>query len=288
MAVGQSESQSSKGPRTWKTRTVTRTQVLIQTRTKYSSSDSDSDSKESLDSSSQSKASANAWLAANPQYTSRAAAPTKQHDPPPHTTSFSVEVLPDSAAFTVTLGHQFPSPLGGKYCTPLERPAMTTPYHLRSVISYHPAHGSTPPPSIASILGCGKTFARLYSPRAHTTRVHAAERPFRCTRCPTAFASNYDSKRPEGLREDKAWRCTGCAKTFSFPVLSRNIGWRRRRAIVRARRQTWRRLIIDVPENGADASAATSPTVMRPAALTRTPTPITTTSHTATRPLALQ
>src|SRR6266478_3402550 len=66
-----------------------------------------------------------------------------------------------------------------------------------------------------SFLGCDKTFARLYSLRAHTTRVHAAERPFRCTRCPAAFARNHDLKRHERLHEDKAWQCTVCAKAFS-------------------------------------------------------------------------
>ena len=62
--------------------------------------------------------------------------------------------------------------------------------------------------------GCGKTFARLYSLRAHT-RIHAAERPFRCTRCPASFARNHDLKRHERLHEDRAWQCTGCAKAFS-------------------------------------------------------------------------
>ena len=65
-----------------------------------------------------------------------------------------------------------------------------------------------------SFPGCGKTFARLYSLRAHT-RIHAAERPFRCTRCPAAFARNHDLKRHERLHEDRAWQCTGCAKAFS-------------------------------------------------------------------------
>ena len=62
--------------------------------------------------------------------------------------------------------------------------------------------------------GCGKTFARLYSLRAHT-RAHTAERPFRCTRCPAGFARNHDLKRHERLHDDKAWQCTGCAKAFS-------------------------------------------------------------------------
>jgi hypothetical protein len=65
-----------------------------------------------------------------------------------------------------------------------------------------------------SFPACGKTFARLYSLRAHT-RVHAAERPFRCTRCPAAFARNHDLKRHARLHEDRAWQCTGCAKAFS-------------------------------------------------------------------------
>jgi Zinc finger, C2H2 type len=105
-----------------------------------------------------------------------------------------------------------------------------------------------------SFLGCGKTFARLYSLRAHTTRVHAAERPFRCTRCPAAFARNHDLKRHEGLHEDKAWQCTGCTKTFS-----------RRDALTRHRNAAAARhsmcamadvAEIDVPKNGAGASEA--------------------------------
>jgi C2H2 type zinc finger protein len=104
-------------------------------------------------------------------------------------------------------------------------------------------------------LGCGKTFARLFSLRAHTTRVHAAERPFRCTRCPAAFARNHDLKRHERLHEDKAWQCTGCAKAFS-----------RRDALTRHRNTAAARhsacatadvAEIDVPKSGASASAAT-------------------------------
>jgi hypothetical protein len=62
--------------------------------------------------------------------------------------------------------------------------------------------------------GCDKTFARLYSLRTHT-RIHSAERPFRCTRCPAAFARNHDLKRHARMHDDKAWQCTGCAKAFS-------------------------------------------------------------------------
>ena len=80
----------------------------------------------------------------------------------------------------------------------------TTPWAGLPGTSVHPC----------SFPGCGKTFARLYSLRAHT-RIHAAERPFRCTRCPAAFARNHDLKRHERLHEDRAWQCTGCAKAFS-------------------------------------------------------------------------
>ena len=102
--------------------------------------------------------------------------------------------------------------------------------------------------------GCGKTFARLYSLRAHATRVHAAERPFRCTRCPAAFARNHDLKRHERLHEYKAWQCTGCTKAFS-----------RRDALTRHRNAAAARhsvcatadvAEIDVPKDSAGDSAA--------------------------------
>jgi Zinc finger, C2H2 type len=105
-----------------------------------------------------------------------------------------------------------------------------------------------------SFPGCGKTFARLYSLRAHTTRVHAAERPFRCTRCPAAFARNHDLKRHERLHDDRAWQCTGCAKSFS-----------RRDALTRHRNTAAARhsacatadvAEIDMPKSGAGAIAA--------------------------------
>jgi Zinc finger, C2H2 type len=105
-----------------------------------------------------------------------------------------------------------------------------------------------------SFLGCGKTFARLYSLRAHTTRVHAAERPFRCTRCPAAFARNHDLKRHERLHEYKAWQCTGCAKAFS-----RRDALTRHRNAAAARHSTCATADvaeIDVPKDGAGASAA--------------------------------
>jgi len=84
--------------------------------------------------------------------------------------------------------------------------------------------------------------------------VHAAERPFRCTRCPAAFARNHDLKRHERLHEDKAWQCTVCAKAFS-----------RRDALTRHRNTAAARhsacatadvAEIDVPKGGAGASAA--------------------------------
>lgn len=103
-----------------------------------------------------------------------------------------------------------------------------------------------------SFLGCGKTFARLYSLRAHTTRMHAAERPFRCTRCPAAFARNHDLKRHERLHEDKAWQCTGCAKAFS-----RRDALTRHRNAAAARHSTCATADvaeIDVPKDDAGAS----------------------------------
>ena len=103
-------------------------------------------------------------------------------------------------------------------------------------------------------LGCGKTFARLYSLRAHTIHVHAAERPFRCSRCPAAFARNHDLKRHERLHEDKAWQCTGCAKAFS-----RRDALTRHRNAAAARHSTCATADvaeIDMPKDGAGANAA--------------------------------
>lgn len=64
------------------------------------------------------------------------------------------------------------------------------------------------------VAGCGKTFSRLYSLRAHQ-RVHAVERPFRCDSCPASFTRNHDLKRHSKLHGKKAWKCSGCAKLFS-------------------------------------------------------------------------
>ncbi|KAH7905964.1 hypothetical protein BJ138DRAFT_1163725 [Hygrophoropsis aurantiaca] len=61
---------------------------------------------------------------------------------------------------------------------------------------------------------CRKTFARLYSLRAHQ-RVHAAHRPYRCHVCPASFARNHDLKRHAKLHDKKAWQCAGCDKMFS-------------------------------------------------------------------------
>lgn len=62
--------------------------------------------------------------------------------------------------------------------------------------------------------GCGLTFARLYSLRAHQ-RSHASHRHHRCTYCPASFARNHDLKRHVRLHDRKAWKCQGCHKVFS-------------------------------------------------------------------------
>lgn len=64
------------------------------------------------------------------------------------------------------------------------------------------------------ITGCGLTFARLYSLRAHQ-RSHASHRPHRCGYCPASFARNHDLKRHIKLHDRKAWKCEGCRKVFS-------------------------------------------------------------------------
>ncbi|KAJ3576778.1 hypothetical protein NP233_g190 [Leucocoprinus birnbaumii] len=64
------------------------------------------------------------------------------------------------------------------------------------------------------VAGCGKTFSRLYSLRAHQ-RSHSTHRPFRCTICPASFARNHDLKRHVRLHDKKAWKCGGCQKIFS-------------------------------------------------------------------------
>jgi hypothetical protein len=46
------------------------------------------------------KASLDAWLAANAQPSSDTTMPAPQHDPPPHTTSYSFEILPEPAVPT--------------------------------------------------------------------------------------------------------------------------------------------------------------------------------------------
>jgi len=133
---------------------------------------------------------------------------------------------------------------------PIGGPSSTSTNNTHNKTWGHPGTSVHP----CSIPGCGKTFARLYSLRAHTTRVHAAERPFRCTRCPAAFARNHDLKRHERLHEDRAWQCTGCAKAFS-----------RRDALTRHRNTAAARhsacatadvAEINVPKSGAGAGAA--------------------------------
>ncbi|KAI1790581.1 hypothetical protein LXA43DRAFT_890771 [Ganoderma leucocontextum] len=78
-----------------------------------------------------------------------------------------------------------------------------------------------PPPDIGTavypclVLGCPKTFHRLFSLRAHQ-RLHTLEhRPYRCTQCPASFVRNHDLKRHALLHDKKAWRCAGCNKIFS-------------------------------------------------------------------------
>jgi len=64
------------------------------------------------------------------------------------------------------------------------------------------------------VVGCHKTFSRLYSLRAHQ-RSHSTHRPYRCTVCPASFARNHDLKRHIKLHDKKAWKCEGCHKIFS-------------------------------------------------------------------------
>ncbi|KAF8486475.1 hypothetical protein DFH94DRAFT_185375 [Russula ochroleuca] len=133
---------------------------------------------------------------------------------------------------------------------PIGGPSTVSTNNSNNTAWGHPGTSVHP----CSFSGCVKTFARLYSLRAHTTRVHAAERPFRCTRCPAAFARNHDLKRHERLHDDRAWQCTGCAKSFS-----------RRDALTRHRNTAAARhsacatadvAEIDMPKSGAGASAA--------------------------------
>jgi Zn-finger protein len=90
------------------------------------------------------------------------------------------------------------------------------PSSLPSYISgHHPAAtdiGTAVYPCL--IAGCGLTFARLYSLRAHQ-RSHASHRPHRCSYCPASFARNHDLKRHIKLHDRKAWKCQGCHKVFS-------------------------------------------------------------------------
>ncbi len=84
-----------------------------------------------------------------------------------------------------------------------------------------PGAAPPPPPDIGTavypclVLGCPKTFHRLYSLRTHQ-RLHTLEhRPYRCMHCPASFVRNHDLKRHTLLHEKKAWRCAGCSKIFS-------------------------------------------------------------------------
>lgn len=81
-------------------------------------------------------------------------------------------------------------------------------------------HPFSPPTDIGTavypclVVGCGKTFSRLFNLRAHQ-RGHSTHRPFRCAICPASFARNHDLKRHVRLHDKKAWKCGGCQKIFS-------------------------------------------------------------------------
>ncbi|KDQ22235.1 hypothetical protein PLEOSDRAFT_1079678 [Pleurotus ostreatus PC15] len=83
----------------------------------------------------------------------------------------------------------------------------------------HSATTTTPADILTAVYpcivpGCQKTFARLFSLRAHQ-RIHATHRPFRCSHCPASFVRNHDLKRHTKLHDRKGWKCTGCGKLFS-------------------------------------------------------------------------
>ncbi|KDQ13564.1 hypothetical protein BOTBODRAFT_33572 [Botryobasidium botryosum FD-172 SS1] len=99
--------------------------------------------------------------------------------------------------------------------------------HPHSHPMYHPSmlphpqhpHGAPAPDFGTAVFpcnypGCGKTFARLFSLRTHQ-QIHSADRPYRCTFCPTAFARNHDLQRHIRSHGSRMYRCGGCEGMFS-------------------------------------------------------------------------
>jgi Zn-finger protein len=106
----------------------------------------------------------------------------------------------------IQIGH---SPSETNTADPSSLPAYTPGHQPHSVTT---DIGTAVYPCL--VTGCGLTFARLYSLRAHQ-RSHASHRPHRCGYCPASFARNHDLKRHIKLHDRKAWKCQGCHKVFS-------------------------------------------------------------------------
>jgi len=90
------------------------------------------------------KASVDAWVAANKQYSSATIVPTTQRNPPPHTASFSLEVIPD------------PTVSAGAYITKADADSSadsgdTYPTELFDMFEVFATRKTDPPPPTTSI-----------------------------------------------------------------------------------------------------------------------------------------
>lgn len=99
-----------------------------------------------------------------------------------------------------------------QYPTAYQYPYATM-YHT-PMWPHHPPNDTGTAVFPCNYPGCGKTFARLMSLRGHQ-QIHAADRPYRCTLCPTAFARNHDLQRHIRSHGTRLYKCGGCDGTFS-------------------------------------------------------------------------
>ncbi|KIO21345.1 hypothetical protein M407DRAFT_29063 [Tulasnella calospora MUT 4182] len=98
---------------------------------------------------------------------------------------------------------------------------------------------------------CGKTFSKLFQLRKHEA-LHSFDRPFKCSRCPAAFARKYDFKRHEKSHNTVVYRCGGCHRRFT-----RRDALRRHKANVKSSEACAQGAIEEVQADPSDIQSST-------------------------------